>query len=100
MKYLLLLLPFVFNTAIGAENQSTICKHENQERKIEVVYPENMESICEVQYTKDTGMQILWNAKSEVSYCEEKAVAFVEKQRGWGWQCDSLSSEMLEQAAY
>lgn len=101
MKYILLLTALVFNTAMAAENQTTICKHGPHERKIEVVYLENMEAICEVQYTKTTGMQVLWNAKSEVSYCEEKAVSFVEKQRGWGWQCDTMaSSEAMEQAAY
>lgn len=90
MKYLLLLVSVIGSSAIAAENQATICKHGEKVRKIEVVYPEGTEAPCEVQYTKDTGTQVLWNAKTEMGYCEEKAAAFIEKQRGWGWQCEAV----------
>jgi hypothetical protein len=41
----------------------------------------------EVQYKKDDSTQTLWNANNVKGYCEEKAKAFVEKQKGWGWSC-------------
>ena len=47
---------------------------------------------CEVVYWKDTERpgsgQILWNATIDQQYCEDKASAFVEQLRGWGWRCD------------
>ena len=90
MKYLLFLVSVIGSSAIAAENQATICKHGEKERKIEVVYPDGTEAPCEVQYTKDTGMQVLWDAKTEIGYCEEKAAAYIEKQRSWGWQCEAV----------
>jgi len=70
-------------------NETYICKHGNQERQISVVYTnEGSPTPCEVTYTKDTGTQSLWRAENLAGYCEEKAAAFVEKQRSWGWACD------------
>ena len=70
-------------------NETYICKHGNQERTISIVYA-NADSAapCEVTYDKGAGTESLWQAKNDVSYCEEKAAEFVEKQRGWGWDCN------------
>ncbi len=69
-------------------NQVYSCKHDNQERIISVVYANEGSPVpCEVTYTKMSGTQSLWRAENQVGYCEEKAEAFVEKQRSWGWEC-------------
>ncbi len=77
------------STALAMENQKTVCSQGISQRIIEIVYPGEGEAPCEVHYTKDTGSQVLWSAQQEVGYCEEKAAAFIEKQRGWGWQCET-----------
>ena len=85
----------LFSTAHA--NEEYICTHGNSERLISVVYlSEQAKLPCEVQYTKNGETQILWNAMNQQGYCEEKAQAFVEKQRGWGWQCTLQDAEDLE----
>jgi len=70
-------------------NENYVCKQGNQERTIAIVYA-NADSAapCEVTYDKGEGSESLWQAKNDASYCEEKVAAFVEKQRGWGWDCN------------
>ncbi len=57
---------------------------------------------CEVVYWKDTEHpgrgQILWNAATDQQYCEDKASAFVEQLRGWGWRCERLGEPQGEPA--
>ena len=69
-------------------NETYVCTHGNQERQISVVYANEGQAVpCEVTYTKLSGTESLWRADNKVGYCEEKAEAFVEKQRAWGWDC-------------
>ncbi len=64
------------------------CTYGQQERTISVVYQDQETKVpCEVRYQKDGATEILWSAQNEAGYCEEKAGAFAEKQRGWGWIC-------------
>ena len=64
------------------------CTYGEQERTIRVVYQDQEAKVpCDVLYQKDGVTQTLWSAQNEVGYCEEKADAFVEKQRSWGWIC-------------
>jgi hypothetical protein len=93
-----LFLSVIASTALAMENQKTVCTHGDQQRVIEVVYTGEGEVPCEVHYTKDTGSQVLWSAQGEVGYCEEKAAAFIEKQRGWGWDCETAIEIMIEDA--
>jgi hypothetical protein len=86
------------STALAMENQKTVCTHGSQQRIIEIVYTGEGEVPCEVHYTKDSGSQILWQAQGEVGYCEEKAAAFIEKQRGWGWDCETVIEIVIEGA--
>jgi len=72
---------------MAATDQRTVCTHDTQERVIELVYPTGNQLPCEVRYTKDGATEVLWNAQNETQYCESKAAEFVDKQRGWGWQC-------------
>ncbi len=80
------LLMMASGTALASD--SYLCKHGNQTRTISVVYNTPGQMVpCEVLYEKAEGTQSLWNANSQEGYCEAKAEAFVEKQRGWGWEC-------------
>lgn len=74
---------------IAAEQpgQSTHCQLGDAVRVIEVVYPQGGELPCEVRYSKDGATSVLWQADNEAGYCEQQAAAFIEKQRGWGFEC-------------
>jgi hypothetical protein len=75
--------------SFAAADETYLCTYGQEERVISVVYQDQVEKVpCEVRYQKDGVTETLWDAKDEVGYCEEKAKAFVEKQRGWGWRCD------------
>lgn len=109
--YISALLPVIAAALAPAAQASsgdrTVCSHGNQTRIIEVKYTGEGQIPCEVHYTKDSGSQVLWSAQTEGGYCEQKAAEFVEKQRGWGWECettvaaaeDAGSNDMPEQAA-
>lgn len=87
---------FAASQSMAIENIKTVCTHDTQTRIIEVVYEGESEVPCAVQYTKAEGSQTLWNAQNAMGYCEEKAAAFVEKQRGWGWDCQNSSAATEE----
>ena len=75
----------------SAASKISICKNGGQVRTISVVYHEGESTAaCEVIYEKSTGVQSLWNAKVDLSYCENKAKEFIKKQEGWGWTCSAL----------
>ena len=78
-------------SAMALENQITLCTSGANERKVEVVYEDGMATPCEVQYTKASGMQVLWRASSEVGFCEDKAAGLVDNLVGWGWDCGLVS---------
>ena len=79
-------LALLASTSQAFDNSKVVCSHADKTRIIEVVYADG-ELPCEVQYTKESGTQTLWNAQNDAGYCQQKASAFVEKQRGWGWDC-------------
>ncbi len=65
------------------------CTNGAQERTIAVVYDNPDRPVpCQVEYTKDGGVTVLWSAKHQENYCEQKAAEFVKKQEGWGWKCE------------
>ncbi|WP_178030927.1 hypothetical protein [Pelagibaculum spongiae] len=68
------------------------CNSGATERLIEVVYPTGNKLPCEVRYTKAGASQVLWSARNQRGYCEQRAAVFVEKQKGWGWLCSDLKS--------
>ena len=89
--FVLLFSFYSLNHAVADEVYS--CKHANKERMISVIYSDqDVKLPCEVQYAKEGATQTLWRASSQVGYCEEKAQAFLEKQRGWGWVCDVVAA--------
>jgi len=72
-------------------DETHVCLYEGAERKISVVYDIPGQAVpCSVTYEKGAGIETLWQAENEAGYCEAKAAEFVEKQRGWGWDCASL----------
>ena len=79
-------------TGITLANETFVCTHGDNERRIEVVYVGDGSVPCEVQYTKDGEVQTLWSAQGEAGYCEQKAQAFVGKQQEWGWTCSLQSA--------
>jgi hypothetical protein len=77
-----------------AANETYVCLYGNSERTIKVVYATPDSKIpCDVVYEKDSGSQVMWNAQNMEGYCETKADEFVEKQRGWGWDCAKMEEE-------
>jgi hypothetical protein len=81
------------------ENVKTICSHGNETRVIEVVYKTENAVPCEVRYAKSNSSKVLWSANNAENYCEEKANAFIEKQKGWGWSCEVAANEMSTMAS-
>lgn len=80
----------VEDTAAAATSYN--CTHGNKVRLIEVVYLNAPAKVpCEVHYSKETEepgvTSTPWSAANLEGYCEDKAAAFAEKQRGWGWDC-------------
>jgi len=74
------------------------CEQFGKQRIIEVSYPDSGEFVCEVHYRKGESDQVLWYARNDRGYCSEKAAAFVEKQRSWGWLCTSDETHPSDQA--
>lgn len=86
---LILALSSLSFAVAAAENQTTNCQNGDLARTIELAYPAEGDLPCEVRYTKQGSTQILWSASNELGYCEMKAAEFVEKHRGWGWDCSA-----------
>jgi hypothetical protein len=72
------------------QGQSMHCQLGDAVRVIEVVYPAGGELPCEVHYTKEGASSVLWQASNEAGYCQQQAAAFVEKHRGWGFECVAM----------
>ena len=82
----------------GAEfnNRKSTCQHGEKQRHVELVYEvQGQATPCEVRYDKATeepnNTQVLWSAKNQENFCEQKFSSFVEKLKGWGWNCGSQS---------
>lgn len=81
----------VESAADDSENLVSTCSQDGAERVITVIY-DNPETgtACEVSYEKAGETQVLWSANNDRDYCLGKAQAFVNKQKGWGWDCSDL----------
>ena len=90
----------VFALPLSAYAESWSCSHGNDVREVQIERPTSSPVPCNVVYKKPTeGVedQILWNANSDDSYCEEKAQGFVAKLESWGWVCaETVSDETVE----
>jgi hypothetical protein len=96
MKIFIGILFTICFSQVALAETTYVCTHGGMERKIEVVYLETGKVPCEVRYTKYGDTRILWSAQAEEGYCEAKAAEFVEKQRGWGWECIEIGENVVE----
>lgn len=96
MKILLGVLFVLGFAQMAFANTTYVCTSGDMERRIEVVYLGTDTVPCEVRYTKNGTTEVLWSAQAEEGYCEAKAAEFVEKQRGWGWECLESGADMSE----
>lgn len=96
MRILIGILFTICFSQIALADTSYVCTQGGMERKIEVAYLGTDKVPCEVRYTKNGDTQVLWTAQAEEGYCEAKAAEFVEKQRGWGWECVESAAVMSE----
>ena len=75
----------------SAEARETICKNGAMVRRVKLDFVEG--SSCQVSYLKETeepggAEKVLWNAKQEPNYCQDKAQGFIDKLKGMGWTCE------------
>jgi hypothetical protein len=96
MKIFIGILFLICFSQVALADTSYVCTQGGMERKIEVVYLETGKVPCEVRYTKNADTQVLWSAQTEEGYCEAKAAEFVEKQRGWGWECIEIGENVVK----
>lgn len=92
MKTLMLVTAALLVAPTVQAGMKTTCYHGEQTRIIEVVYTGEGVVPCEVKYTKAEGTKTLWSASNRAGFCEKKAEDFIEKQRGWGWECETEMS--------
>lgn len=95
-------LCFVISLSLLAGNavadETYTCTQGDQERIITIVYQDQVAKVpCEVRYQKGDVTETLWSAQNQVGYCEEKVEAFLEKQRGWGWDCAMAGEAKAEE---
>lgn len=89
LKKILITATTLLISSTAMANETFICTHGDQTRQIQVVYASEAATLpCEVTYDKGQGPETLWRAQNKEGFCEETALAFVEKQRGWGWDCN------------
>ena len=76
-----------------AQAESWICEHSTLIREISVERETSDPAPCSVVYNKDSegqGSSVLWTARSDGAYCEEKANGLAEKLTGYGWSCSAF----------
>lgn len=95
--FISLVLTSFCSVALAAPNVVYQCTQGNEERTVEVVYQNSDSTVpCNVRYEKNGQSETLWTYNNEVGQCEQQAQGFVEKQRGWGWQCSEQSAAAAE----
>jgi hypothetical protein len=88
VKTCLILAVLTCTPAVNAE--SWICEHSTLVREINVVRDTADPAPCSVAYNKQSegqGIQTLWTAQNDGSYCDVKANGLAEKLEGLGWSC-------------
>ena len=90
--------------AAAAEKSRYDCRNGSLVRRIIIEVGDiNTGLPCEVVYWKDTEApgvrRVLWNARSDVGYCETKASGLVNKLSGSGWRCEQGGEAVTTQQA-
>lgn len=96
MKIFITILFTICFSQVALADTTYVCNQGDMERRIEVVYLSTGTVPCEVRYTKNGNTEMLWSAQTEEGYCDARAVDFVEKQRGWGWECSEIEVDRGE----
>ncbi len=80
-------------TVNADEKEGFLCKYAENERLVEVQYPDSPELLpCEVVYYRrteepDAGGEILWSADYDRAFCTAKLQVLVERLERSGWLC-------------
>jgi hypothetical protein len=80
-------------TAQGEQLLEVTCFQGSMMRTVQITYwEERGRPLCKVMYRKPTEplsyMQVIWAGRDVGDVCEQKAVAFLDELRSWGWSCD------------
>lgn len=80
------------NTAgtTGLPEMKTECKGGSVTRHIWISYENTAGEGCKVHYTKpdeNAPEKVLWTAQNDPNFCQDKAKAFIEKQKTWNFTC-------------
>ncbi len=91
-KSLVSLLTFLVMPSESFANSWT-CHYAELTRNVVIFYPNEPNTLpCKVYYTKpkeNIMPRTLWKAEHEDTYCERKAVEFINNLESKGWQCAS-----------
>lgn len=82
-------------TGVATANETTVCTQHGNQRTIELVTGEKG---CEVNYTKGSETKTLWSSP-RAEYCAPHATEFVDKQKGWGFECSAKTASDSAAAA-
>ncbi|HEY3697727.1 MAG TPA: hypothetical protein VGK97_00245 [Spongiibacteraceae bacterium] len=92
-KFLFPLLSVAAATSAFA-NETTVCTAHGDQRVIELITDEPG---CKVNYTKGGETKTLWSS-ARAEYCAPHAVEFIEKQKGWGYECTAKTDQAASPA--
>lgn len=71
--------------------KSWVCHNEALTRNVVIFYPNKPEKLpCKVYYTKpkeNVMPRTLWRAVNDDTYCDRKAIEFIESLELKGWHC-------------
>ena len=95
------LLASTFSVLIGlsafiAQSEQLLevaCAQGSTIRTVQITYwNEGGRPLCRVMYRKPSErpgfMHVIWTGRDVSDTCERKAAVFLDKLRGWGWNCD------------
>ncbi|MFK8028465.1 MAG: hypothetical protein AB8C40_10445 [Gammaproteobacteria bacterium] len=87
----LLIISLLITSSMAYASDDYVCDNNGAKRIIKIAYQSDQQLVpCEVIYDKGQGEQTLWNAQSEVGFCEAKADEFIQQQESWGWSCEKF----------
>ena len=75
-----------------SDADQNICTNGDLTRRVSIEYPENEDVGCKVVYEKPSegaDPQTLWSAVKNNDFCKQKTEEFLDKLKGWGWDCST-----------
>ena len=91
-RIVLILMATVLPAVATAQDSDEYqCTYGDMQRRVEIAHEPGVEVPCSVHYYKDTEapgeQQVLWSAEKDPTYCRARAMEFIAKLEGWGWDC-------------